>query len=285
MGIPTDPSPDSPFCDSPQAPALVRVPVVRMDNGVRSDTADLVAEEVPVALVYNGISHAVMMATPRDLDDFALGFSLTEGILAHPGELYDLDVSETCNGVEIRMDIAARRFDALKTRRRALTGRTGCGLCGVDSLDALAPAVHPLAENTATTPFLSLDAIDAALRTLRASQTLHDATGATHATAWADDSGTILAVREDVGRHNALDKLIGFLARRKTDISRGFVLTSSRASYEMVQKTTILGAVALIAISAPTAMAVRLAQDSGLTLAGFARGGRLVIYSGAERVR
>lgn len=256
--------------------------VVRIAGEQRRTASDEIIEEVPVALVYNGISHAVMLASPADLEDFALGFSLSEGILARPGELYDIEIVPSCDGLAVEMEIASERFVALKDRRRQLTGRTGCGLCGVESLAEV--AARPDGRIARPDYRLGVDAVREALRQLPHWQTLREASGAAHAAAWADLAGNIRLVREDVGRHNALDKLIGALARGAVDGADGFVLVTSRASYEMVQKTASAGLPALIAVSAPTAMAVRQAERSGLLLAGFARAQGLVVYHGAERL-
>lgn len=265
-------------------PPLRPTPVLRVDGADTQRCLDDVVEETPVALVFNGISHAVLLATPADLEDLALGFSLSEGILAQAGELYDVETLAGPRGIEVRMEIASERFMALKERRRTLAGRTGCGLCGVESLDALA---RPAQRVRAGTP-VTVAAIARGLAELPARQPLRENTGAVHAAAWIDHDGRILALREDVGRHNALDKLLGHLARHKADLgadlSAGFVLVSSRASYEMVQKVAALGIATLVAVSAPTALAVRLAEDSGLTLAGFARGQRLVVYAHARGI-
>ncbi|MBH8579235.1 formate dehydrogenase accessory sulfurtransferase FdhD [Bisbaumannia pacifica] len=250
------------------------VEVQRGGNGWYADAQqDLLALEVPVALVYNGISHAVMMATPADLEEFALGFSLSEGILAHPHECYDLEVQEEARGLTVHLTISSQRLAALKARRRNLAGRTGCGLCGTEALEQ---AIRPIPEVTA--PSLNDAAIQRALAALSDHQPLQAATGATHAAAWCDAGGRIQLTREDVGRHNALDKLIGALARRGGPSPDGFALVSSRASYEMVHKCASTGIGALVAVSAATALAVAQAQQAGLLLAGFARPGRHLIY-------
>ncbi len=248
-------------------------------DGAVSDE-DLVAEEVPVALVYGGVSHAVMLTTPQDLEDFALGFSLSESILTRPGELYDLEVVPGRGGIELRMEIASERMAALKAHRRALAGRTGCGLCGVDSLDQLArrAAVHRLPGNRLPMQ-VSASMLQRAIDELQATQPLFALTGAVHAAAWCDARGAVQLVREDVGRHNALDKLIGArFAARQTDTD-GFVLITSRASYEIVQKAATVGIGVIAAMSAPTGMAVRMADGAGVTLIGFARGGRFSVYA------
>ncbi|WP_136255632.1 formate dehydrogenase accessory sulfurtransferase FdhD [Onishia niordana] len=239
----------------------------------RDDTDDALALEVPVALVYNGISHAVMMASPADLEDFALGFSLSEGILAHVHECYDLEVEEESQGLTVHLTIASRRLAELKERRRSLAGRTGCGLCGTEALDL---AIRPIPVVRASLP--SDAAIQRALGELADHQALQAATGATHGAAWCDADGRIQRVREDVGRHNALDKLIGVLAREGGAGEDGFALISSRASYEMVHKSASAGFGALVAVSAATALAVEQAREAGLMLVGFARPGRHLVY-------
>ncbi|MSO74680.1 MAG: formate dehydrogenase accessory sulfurtransferase FdhD [Alphaproteobacteria bacterium] len=260
---------------SPFAPTAV-APVKRVsaDGGSITTTA-LVAEEAPVALVYNGISHAVMMATPADLADFGLGFSLSEGIIERADELFDIAIEEVEGGIEVRMAIALDRFAALKDRRRNLTGRTGCGLCGVDSLKQAVRHPAPIAAET----HYAIEAINRALADLPKHQVVNRATGAVHAAAWAEPSGVIVLVREDVGRHNALDKLIGALARRKGDPAQGFTIITSRCSVEMVQKAAALGMPLLIAISAPTALAKRLAEECRLTLVALARPDSLLVVT------
>lgn len=239
----------------------------------RDDTDDALAIEVPVALVYNGISHAVMMASPADLEDFALGFSLSEGILTHLHECYDLEVQAASQGLTVHLTIASQRLAELKERRRSLAGRTGCGLCGTEALDQ---AIRPIPSVRASLP--SDTAIQRALGELADHQALQAATGASHGAAWCDADGRILRVREDVGRHNALDKLIGALARDGGAGENGFALVSSRASYEMVHKSASAGFGALVAVSAATTLAVEQAREAGLMLVGFARPGRHLVY-------
>jgi FdhD protein len=260
---------------------VATVEVEKWRDGACRKMVDIVAEEVPVALEYNGISHAVMMATPADLEDFALGFSLTEGILADASQLYDCEIVTGTEGIEVQMQIASERFVSLKERRRNLTGRTGCGLCGAETL---AQAVrHPAMVADAGLRF-SARAMHAALEAMQAQQQLQQQTGATHAAAWLGNDGGIVLVREDVGRHNALDKLIGALARRQQDFSSGAILITSRASYEMVQKAATVGIGFIAAISAPTALAIRLATETGVTLVGFVRRQGHVVYAGAQRL-
>ncbi|MET3133893.1 FdhD protein [Oxalobacteraceae bacterium GrIS 1.11] len=246
-------------------------------GGARAET-DKVAEEIPVALVFNGISHAVMMATPLDLEDFALGFSLSERIVDEPGQIYDIDSEQGAAGIELRLTIASECFMRLKEKRRNLAGNTGCGLCGLESLAALELAPPPVAAGPVITKAALVRAFDA-LQTL---QPLNALTGAMHAAAWVGLDGAILAVREDVGRHNALDKLIGSLARAPR--APGFAIMSSRASYELVQKAARADIGLLATISAPTTLAVRMAEQAGICLVGFVRGQACVAYAHAERL-
>ncbi|MES2637399.1 MAG: formate dehydrogenase accessory sulfurtransferase FdhD [Pseudomonadota bacterium] len=267
--------------------ASTQVNVTRWRGGVLTDATDKVAEEVPIALVYNGISHVVMLATPADLADFALGFSLSEGIFRDKSDLYSVDVVAQPQGIELQMDVATECFAQLKQRRRNLTGRTGCGLCGAESLDqALRLPAQSLNFTTIKVPASS---IELAFKTMQIQQPLQQATGATHACAWVSPQGEIQLVREDVGRHNAMDKLIGALV--KTPITKlqmqedGFVLTSSRASVEMVQKVAAAGIGILAAISAPTGLAIRIAELYGVTLIGFLRDNQFVIYTHKHRIQ
>ena len=254
--------------------------VQRQQKGQQTTMTDTLAEEVPVALVYNGISHAVMLSTPADLEDFAVGFSITEGIVTSPKEIYGIDVTAAFNGIHIEIEIASECFIHLKERRRNLTGRTGCGLCGTDSL---AQAVKVLPK-LASRPSVDIAPILAGFVQMEAMQSLKQQTGATHAAAWLDRNGSVPFIREDVGRHNALDKLIGILNRQQIDCSTGTVLVTSRASYEMVQKCVVAGIPALAAVSAPTALAVRMAEQSGLLLLGFVRGSNYTVYANGKRL-
>lgn len=259
------------------------LPVLRIRGGVavRETLADTLAEETPVALEYNGISHATLLATPADLEDFALGFSLTEGIVDSLQDVRDVGLREEGGGVVVALEVSSASFARLKDRRRAMAGRTGCGLCGVETLPEVLRPVRPV---PAGQP-IALDAVRAAQRDMRARQALHEITGATHAAAWADAQGNVRLVREDVGRHNALDKLVGGLARAGMVAGEGFIVVSSRASFEMVQKAAWSGAPLLAAVSAPTALATRLADDAGLTLIGFLRDADCTVYAHPERVR
>lgn len=242
--------------------------------------ADCLAEEVPVALVINGISHAVMLCSPGDLEDFALGFVFTEGLVDAPSDVYGIEVLPVAQGIELRVQVSAETEWRLRERRRTLAGRTGCGLCGTDSLDQ----VHRPLDRLSGGP-LPASAVLHAHRAMPAWQTLQQRTGATHAAAWCDaQEGRIHLVREDVGRHNALDKLIGALLRQGTDRRHGLVCITSRASFEMVQKCAVSGIATLAAVSAPTALAVEVARDSGVLLLGFVRGESLVTYTYPERL-
>jgi FdhD protein len=264
--------------DTELPPAAQEHAVLRLRGGVASAAADHLAEEVPVALVYNGISHAVMMATPRDLEAFALGFSLTEAIIDSAAECYGIDVETGEAGVAVHLEIASRAFMALKERRRSLTGRTGCGLCGVDSLDQVYRNLPQLARGAP----LKRSSVVRALAGLKGEQPLNRLTGATHAAAWCGADGSLLIVREDVGRHNALDKVIGAMAGLDARDPDGFMLISSRVSVEMAQKTAMAGVAALVAVSAPTAAAIRLAEGCGMTVIAFARGEDFVCYANPE---
>lgn len=243
-----------------------------------SEKQDSLAKEVPVALVYNGISHTVMMCSPRDLDDFAMGFSLTEGIIDKPADIYGIDIEEVCNGMEARIELATRCFVALKDHRRTLTGRTGCGICGAEQIQQVYKNIAKL-DRTLT---VNAAQLDACLQKLYDAQELGKQTGSTHAAGFFSIAGELLAIREDVGRHVALDKLLGWHA--KAGKPRGFLLVTSRASYEMVQKTVSCGIEMLIAMSAATDLAVQMAEQYDLTLVGFAREGRATVYSGKERL-
>lgn len=257
------------------APPTSRQLVSRLQGGAWSQVDDDLAEEVPVALEYNGISYAVMMATPSDLEEFALGFSLSEGIIGSAREFYGVEIDQGCDGITAHIEIASAAFVKLKDRRRSMTGRTGCGLCGIDSL---AQALRPLPW-IAPSSALSAHAIGRALAGVKQMQPLNRITGATHAALWCDSTGALQRGFEDVGRHNALDKLIGGLAQSRTDLADGFALITSRASVEMVQKAATAGICALVAISAPTALAARTAQQCGMTLVAFARGDNFVAYA------
>jgi FdhD protein len=248
--------------------------------GVAFAAQDWVADEVPVALEFNGVSHAVMLATPLDLEDFALGFALTEGIVGSADELYATDEQASPLGITLQLRIATGAFEKLKDRRRTLTGRTGCGLCGIDSLQHVVRPLPALASGA----HIQQSAIPDALKHMASLQTLQQATGAVHAAAWCTAQGEVQWLREDVGRHNALDKLVGALARHAVPAHSGFICVTSRASFEMVQKTAAAGVSLLAAVSAPTSLAIHTAQRLGVCLVGFARGQDLVVYSHHEHM-
>ncbi|MEO8058435.1 MAG: formate dehydrogenase accessory sulfurtransferase FdhD [Burkholderiales bacterium] len=264
-----------PFCEGARS-----LPVRGVRAGRAFAVQDWVAEEVPVALEYNGISHAVMLATPLDLEDFALGFSLSEGILDDANQLYSVEEESSALGITLHLQVASSAFARLKDRRRSMSGRTGCGLCGTESLSQVSRKL-PALQNT-TLP--SRQAIARAMAQFCSLQTLQQATGAVHAAAWCSADGEVRWLREDVGRHNALDKLIGALANNGVDASSGFIAVTSRASFEMVQKTAMAGVALLAAVSAPTSFAVATAQKAGMTLVGFARQQDLVVYCHPERL-
>ena len=248
------------------------------DPGPERD--DSIASEVPVAMTYNRVSHVVMMATPANLEEFALGFSLTEGLIGSVDDLLATYVIPRVGGIELAMTITKDWFDRLSTRRRNLTGRTGCGLCGAEIIEQ-ALRKPPVVDHSLKVSHQAVQKVVAGLNT---KQPLQAVTGATHAAAWCSLEGDILSVREDVGRHNALDKLIGSLFREGFKPANGFVLISSRASYEMVYKTAAAGMELMVAVSAPTTLAIEFAQHSGVTLIGFARPGCHNIYTCKDRV-
>ena len=264
---------------SPLPAGIVELSVHRPPH-ITDAIPDFLAEEVPVALVYNGISHVVMMASPKDLELFAIGFSLSEGIIDHPQEIYGMDVVQACNGLEVQIELSSRRFMGLKERRRALAGRTGCGVCGVEQLNDIGKPVSPLP----FTQTFNLAHLDPALEHLNDVQPIGQLSGCTHAAAWVLPSGEIAGGHEDVGRHVALDKLLGRRARESEVWQQGAALVSSRASYEMVQKSAMCGVEILFAVSAATTLAVEVAERCNLTLVGFCKPGRATIYTHPQRL-
>ena len=242
---------------------------------------DAVAQEFPVALIYNGISHIVMMASPVQLEAFALGFSLTEGIIDSPEELYGIDVVWGEGSAEVSLSIATRKFEAFKQVRRGLAGRSGCGICGKESLQQIHQTLAPV-EGAFT---VSHRAIQAATRGLSHHQPLQQQTGSVHGAAWCALDGEVVMVCEDVGRHNALDKLVGCLWSDNCFDKPGFLLMSSRASFEIVQKAAKAGIALVVTLSAPTSMAIEIAENVGMTLVGFSRAHRHVAYSHAHRLQ
>jgi FdhD protein len=261
-------------------PVSRQVPVLNWKQGSHQSRNDEVAAEVPVALTYNKRSHVVMMATPTELEDFATGFSLTEGIINQAADILDSSVIEREKGLELAITVNQECFKQLDSQRRNLVGRTGCGLCGAESLDQAMH--HPAAVGSVVS--VTNAAIQNAIQSLNDHQPLQAATGALHGAAWCNVDGEILAVREDVGRHNALDKVIGHLSRTGFNADNGFVLVSSRASYEMVYKAAAVGMELLVAVSAPTTLAIDFAHRSGITLVGFGRPGRHNVYTFEGRI-
>ncbi|MDO9422836.1 MAG: formate dehydrogenase accessory sulfurtransferase FdhD [Methylobacter sp.] len=261
-------------------PSYQQIAVDRWRGGQHDRLQDTIAEEVPISLIYNGVPHVVMLATPTNLEEFALGFSITEGIIKNPQELLSARVYNRSNGIEVQLKIPDQRFQGLADKGRNLTGRTGCGLCGASTLKQAIRQPCPVNGDLT----LSAAELRSALLGIKQHQKLNQLTGAVHAAAWAVPGQGILDIREDVGRHNALDKLIGFLLRTGKDLSAGFVIVTSRASYEMVQKTAWVGITLLAAISAPTGLAIRLADEAGLTLIGFARDDQHVVYTHPQRL-
>lgn len=240
---------------------------------------DVIAVEKPVALIYNGISHVVMMTLPKDLDHFAIGFSLTEGIIESPNEIYGIDIIEIDQGVEVHIELSSRRFAQLKEKRRNLTGRTGCGICGSEQLEQVCQLLPKLPK----TAQIQLVDFYQAHHYLRNVQIIGEQTGCTHAAVWLSLQGKFIAGFEDIGRHVALDKLLGYRAKQADQ--QGVIIVSSRASYEMVQKVAKCGIEILLAVSATTAMAVDMAKQCNLTLVSFFRGEKGVIYSQPDRIK
>ncbi len=273
-------SPEAPTQGQAAGAVSAEVRVERWSQGALVRTTDLVAEEMPVALVYHDVPHVVMLATPADLEDYAVGFTLSEGLVARADEIRGVEVSQGEASADVKITVAWERFTQLLQRRRNLTGRTGCGLCGAENA---ADAIRECAPVPAGVT-VSAAALHAAIAELSGRQPINARTGSVHAAAWVVPGAGITVVREDVGRHNALDKTIGALARAHTDFAAGYMLITSRASYEMVQKCATVGIPLLVALSAPTAFAVRLAQRTGLTLVAFARADQHVVYAHPQRV-
>ncbi len=256
------------------------VPVQRWKNGQLSRTTDFVTEEFPVALVYHGVPHVVMLATPADLEDYAVGFTVSEGLVGNPAEIQSIEVERGAESIEVRIGIAGERFSELLRRRRNLTGRSGCGLCGAETVEeAIRPPVQ-----VAKGPTVTSADLHAALIQLESLQPINSRTGSIHAAAWVVPGKGIQFVREDVGRHNELDKVIGALVRSGSDVTAGYAVITSRASFEMVQKAAAAGITFMVAVSAPTALAIRMAEQTGLTLVGFARHDQHVVYANSQRL-
>ena len=263
------------------AAVSAEVAVERWTRGALARTTDQVAEEMPVALVYHDVPHVVMLATPADLEDYAVGFTLSEGLVAHSDEIRGVEVVPGEASVDVKISVAWERFTQLLQRRRNLTGRTGCGLCGAETTEDAIRECAPVPAGISITA----EELHEAMTQLAGRQPINARTGSVHAAAWVVPGKGIQVVREDVGRHNALDKTIGALARAQADFTAGYMLITSRASYEMVQKCATLGVPLLVALSAPTAFAVRLAQRLGLTLVAFARADQHVVYTHPHRLQ
>ncbi|MDB6012561.1 MAG: Sulfur carrier protein FdhD [Gammaproteobacteria bacterium] len=255
--------------------------VDRWAQGATTHTTDQVAEEVPVAIVFHNVPHVVMLATPANFEDFAVGFTLSEGLVARADEIREVDVTLGADAVDVKVTVAWERFTELLHRRRNLTGRTGCGLCGAETAEDAIREVPQVGPGTDVT----IQDLHAAIEQLGTLQPINARTGSVHAAAWVVPGQGIQLVREDVGRHNALDKAIGALVRGKVDLASGYMLITSRASYEMVQKCATVGISFLAAFSAPTAFAVRMAQKTGMTLVAFARRDRHVVYANPGRLK
>ncbi|HZC87738.1 MAG TPA: formate dehydrogenase accessory sulfurtransferase FdhD [Steroidobacteraceae bacterium] len=263
------------------AAVSAEVAVQRWTRGTLARATDLVAEEMPVALVYHDVPHVVMLATPADLEDYAVGFTLSEGLVAGAAEIRGVEVIQGEASADVKISVAWERFTQLLQRRRNLTGRTGCGLCGAERAEDAIRECQPVPAGVTITAA----ELHETMAQLAARQPINARTGSVHAAAWVVPGKGIQVVREDVGRHNALDKTIGALARANADFGAGYMLITSRASYEMVQKCATVGIALLVALSAPTAFAVRLAERSGLTLVAFARADQHVVYAHPQRLK
>lgn len=262
------------------APTELRSFTRLSDNGPHTERAPI-AEEVPVAFVYSGRPHAVMMATPGDLEDLAFGFTLSEQLVAKPAEITRVDVTRHSRGIELNITIPAEAADQLSHRARAISGRTGCGLCGVEAIDDAVRALVTVSSPLAILP----EALWRASAALDAAQPFNRDTHAIHGAAWATADGELRIAREDVGRHNALDKVLGAIAREQVDAGTGFLIVTSRASFELVQKAAVFGVPLLAAVSRPTGLAIRMADAGGICLVGLLRGRSANVYSHPERVR
>jgi FdhD protein len=273
-------SSDALIATTNSGPLFSEVPIERWIDGRTEQALDRVAEEEPVALTYQRTPHVVMLTTPADLEDLGVGFTRSEAVVERPDEIRSVEVIRDAGRFEVRIGIAGERFAALLNRQRNLTGRTGCGLCGAETIEQAIRHPAPVQGG----PTISLSELHAALIELQARQPLNAQTGSVHAAAWALPGKGIQLVREDVGRHNALDKVIGALTRAGVDCGAGYMVITSRASYEMVQKAATVGIALLAAVSAPTALAIRLALETQITLVGFARAHRHVVYANPQRL-
>lgn len=267
--------------ETPPIPTRIALPVFRLgDESAVPQVQRIVAEETPLAVEIDGEPYAVMMVTPGDLEDFAVGFVLSERLINGPGDIARIDVREgrvaqgaRALAVDIRLEAPAS--ERVAQRRRAMPGQSGCGLCGIMTLEEALPNLAAFSSCSSIAP----SAIARALSALPQRQELNISTGATHAAAFCTQAGEIVALREDVGRHNAFDKIIGHLARTDTNPASGFALLTSRCSYELVQKAVLAGIPLLVTISAPTALAVQIARDAQLTLVALARADAMLVFN------
>lgn len=259
---------------------ILSLPSLKVSEQGMSVSDRVIPEETPIALVYDGSTHAVMMATPQDLEDFALGFSLAEGKIESRNEIASLDIVEQANGIELRMWLAAGAGKRIASRRRALLGPVGCGICGVESLDQALPVLRPVSSDLK----ISAVEVQAAVASMAPAQRLNAEARALHAAGfWTLERG-LVALREDVGRHNAVDKLAGALSRDNIDAANGVFVLTSRVSVELVQKAANMGAPVLIAVSAPTALALRVADAAGITVIGIARDDGFEVFTHPQRI-
>lgn len=265
----------------PVYPVVTGAPVTQWRHGLSRAFADRLAVETPIAIAYNCEAHAVMMASPADLTDFAYGFSLSEGIVENAREILAVDQTRKGEGIGLLIEIPPARASRLNQRARHVAGRTGCGVCGIAEIEEVLRPLPPITSSAK----IRAQAVNRAIAALPARQSFNRETGAVHAAGFATAEGELILLREDVGRHNALDKLIGAIVRTGLSPADGMVLITSRCSMEMVQKTVLLGCPVLVAVSAPTSLAVQIAEASGLAIAGFARGDGFNIYTQGDRVR
>ena len=272
---PVEKKAESTFSDT----VLVDADVVSKGDRKRQQIRKTVAEEVPIALSYDGTTQAVLMASPDDLIDFAYGFSLTEEFISDPDEIENIDIVPLSRGIDVQIALRVDRREAFRKRRRSMAGPVGCGLCGIESIDA---AMRDISEVKRTGVHFDQDEIFTAAHEICDKQILNNATRAVHAAAFYEKNKGIIAIREDVGRHNALDKLCGYLFYNRKDVSSGFIVVTSRLSVEMVQKAAVSGVSTLVAVSAATAEAIRIGQKCNMTLIGRTREKDFEIYCGKE---
>jgi FdhD protein len=285
----SDSSGTGPFPGLGHASAVGERAFTRLDGDTARPDSAAVAEEVPVAFVYQKRTHAVMMATPLDLEDLAVGFTLSEQIVPRAADIAEIQVERHSRGIEVNIAIPAGSAAKLADRARALSGRTGCGLCGVEAIDDAIrqpSLVNPQSStvNRSSSLVIHPDALWKAAAALDSAQQLNRETHAIHGAAWATADGELKFVREDVGRHNALDKVLGALTRANVDARTGFLVVTSRASFELVQKAAVFGVPLLAAVSRPTGLAIRMADAAGMCLVGLLRSRGANVYAHAERI-